>query len=213
MTAPGFTDAPPSRRRHLLAIFLCTFWLPAPVVIAQPAINSGANTEKLPLRNIQIEVRQVQQSLRDRPDRQDQHSNSAQQQVLVLNGRSAGIALRNSTPFRLMQTQFRNGVPVQVPGVVLLDASTGFSATPRWDGSDVVELELSATQGSAASLQGRGAPRTSTSSASTLMIPVGEWVTVAQSDLASQSSTSAWGVQSAQSIQQSSELQVRLTVR
>jgi hypothetical protein len=213
MTTPGLTGIPHARQRRLLAIVLGSFWLPALVVSAQPAIYSGANTEKLPLRNIQIEVRQVQQSLRDRADQQNQQSSSAQQTVLVLNGRSAAIALRNITPFRLMQTQFRNGMPIQVPGVVLLDASTGFSATPRWDGSDVVELELSATQASAASLRGRGMPPASTSSASTLMIPVGEWVTVAQSDLTSQSSISAWGAQSAQSIQQSSELQVRLTVR
>jgi hypothetical protein len=188
-------------------------------------MNSGANPGKLPLRNIQIEVRQVQRSSQERSgvqasgsveldsrgnsdvqlrlqlrDRQDLRSSTAQQQVLVLNGRSAGIALRSSTPFRLMQTQFRNGAPIQVPGIVLLDGSTGFSATPRWDGSDVAELELSATQAS-------------TRSASTLMIPLGEWVTVAQSDQDSQSSTSGWSGQGAQSSQQASELQVRLTVR
>ncbi len=213
MNTPGFTRPPKARTRRLLAIALCTFWLPALVVTAQPAMNSGANADKLPLRNIQIEVRQVLQQLRERADRQNQHSSTAQQQVLVLNGRSAAIALRISTPFRLMQTQFRNGVPIQVPGIVLLDASTGFGATPRWDGSDVVELELSATQASTASNLGRGMPTTSTSSASTLMIPVGEWVTMAQSDQGSQSSGFRWGGQGAQSTQQSSELQVRLTVR
>lgn len=238
MNTFGFICPTKARTRRLLAIALCTFWLPALVVIAQPAMNSGASANKLPLRNIQIEVRQVQHGSQERSgvqasgsveldnhgnsdvqlrlqlrDRQDQHSSTAQQQVLVLNGRSAAIALRSSTPFRLMQTQFRNGMPIQVPGVVLLDASTGFSAIPRWDGSDVIELELSATQAGAPSNLGRGMPPTSTRSASTLMIPVGEWVTVAQSDQGSQSSSSGWGGQSAQSAQQVSELQVRLTVR
>ncbi len=238
MTQPDPARPTRARQRRLLAIALCTFWLPALVVTAQPAINSGASVSKLPLRNIQIEVRQVQRSSQERSgvqasgsigldsrgnsdaqlrlqmgDRQDQRSSTAQQQVLVLNGRSAAIALRSSTPFRLMQTQFRNGVPIQVPGVVLLDASTGFSAIPRWDGSDVMELELSATQAGAASSMGRGMPPTSTNSASTVLIPVGEWVTVAQSDTGSQSSGSGWGGQGAQSAQQFSELQVRLTVR
>jgi len=197
-----------------LIVGLLAFWLPALVVIAQTAINSGANPSQLPLRNIQIEVRQMQRGGQERNgvqtsgsieldnqgnsdvqlrlqlrDRQDQHSSTTQQRVLVLNGRSAAITLRSSTPFRLMQTQFRNGVPIQVPGIVLLDASTGFGATPRWDGSDVAELELSATQAA------------STSSASTLMVPLGEWVTVAQSDQDSQNS------------RQASELQVRLTLR
>jgi hypothetical protein len=200
----------------------------APTVIAQPAMQSIANPNTLPLRNLQIEVRQVQSSQREQGgvqadaglrlgsdgsasaqarlrlgQQQEQQSGSASQQVLVLNGRSAAIALRSSTPFRLMQTQFRNGRPVLVQGFVLLEASTGFMATPRWDGTDQVELEISAGQSG----------RVSSQSASTLVLPLGEWVSIAQSETNNRSARSGLLGQASESEQQSSELQVRLTVR
>ena len=64
----------------------------------------------------------------------------------------------------------------------LLDAATGFVATPRWDGSGVVELALSATQAGAPAASGQVLPATGTRSASTVLVALGEWVTVAQSD-------------------------------
>ena len=170
----------------------------------------------MPLRNLLIEVRQVQVSRQEQQgvtgsgsvefdsrgntdvqaqleirDRQDQRSVTAQQQVLVINGRSAAVTLRSSTPLRLMQTRFNGARPYLVPGVVLLDASTGFVATPRWDGSDMAELELSATQASPAT------PGARSVTASSVYVSLGEWVTVAESALDSQRS----------------ELQVRLSVR
>jgi len=213
---PTMTTHRATRRR--LTIGLCTFLAPALVFAGSSAINSGANQDALPLRNIQIEVRQVQHGSQERSGiaggiEMDSRSSSAQQQVLVLNGRSAAIGLRSSRPYRLMQTQFRNGVPILVPGVVLLDTTTGFVATPRWDGSNGVELALQATQAGTASSTGRGLPPPSTGSVSTLLIALGEWVTVAQSDQDSQSSQASWGSQGAQNTQQSYELQVRLTVR
>lgn len=202
--------------------------LPAPAVIAQTAIQSIASPNPLPLRNLQFEVRQVQSSQREQGgvqadaelqlgsggstsaqarlrlgQQQAQQTGSASQQVLVLNGRSAAIALRSSTPFRLMQTQFRNGRPVLVQGFVLLEASTGFMATPRWDGTDLVELEIAASQ----------AGRVSSNSISTLVLPLGEWVSIAQSETTSRSARSGLLGQSSESEQQSSELQVRLSVR
>lgn len=206
--------------RRTLAVGLCAFWLLARVSIAQHATNLGANLDHLPLRNIQIEVRQVLRSNQERTGlaadggiASDSRNSSAQQQVLVINGRSAAIGLRTTTPFRLMQTQFRNGVPVLVPGIVLLDAATGFYATPRWDGSGIVELALSATQAAPPASPGQGVPTTGTRSASTLLVALGEWVTVAQSDQESQSSRSGWSGQGGQVSQQSHELQVRLSVR
>lgn len=218
----------PSRSRRLLAKSIWSFVLLAPAVIAQPAMQSIANSNPLPLRNLQIEVRQVQSSQRERGgaaadmqlqfdsggsastqarlslgQQQAQQSGSASQQVLVLNGRSAAIALRSSAPFRLMQTQFRNGRPVLVQGFVLLEASTGFMATPRWDGTDLVELEIAAGQDG----------RVSSNSASTLLLPLGEWVSIAQSETTNRSTRSGPLGQASESDQQSSELQVRITVR
>lgn len=159
-------------------------------------MQSIANSSTLPLRNLQIEVRQVQARQIEQGDaevegarvqiapgggaqaqlgvrlgqRQEQLSGTATQMALVLNGRSTRIALRSSQPYRLMQTQFRQGRPMLVPGVVVLETTHGFVATPRWDGSDQVELEM----------------------ASTLLLPLGEWVTIAQS--ASERSASRSGL-------------------
>lgn len=216
----------------LRSLALVAFWTPALVATAQTVINLGASPTPLPLRNLLIEVRQVQANRQDQQgiagsasvefdsrgntdvqaqleirNRQDQQAVTAQQQVLVINGRGASVALRSSTPLRLMQTRFRGGRPYLVPGVVLLDVSTGFIATPRWDGSDMAELELSAAQASPAMPGARGLQ--GSSSASSVYVNLGEWVTVAESALDSQGS----GWSGTESRQQRSELQVRLSVR
>lgn len=158
----------------------------------------------MPLRNILIEVRQVLANRQELPGQHNQQTVTAQQQVLVINGRSASVALRISTPLRLMQTRFRGARPYLVPGVVLLDASTGFVATPRWDGSDMAELELGATQ---ATLGARSV--VGSSSSSSVYVSLGEWVTVADSEVDSQGSSDG----GTDTRQQRSELQVRLSVR
>lgn len=211
MNTPQPASPSHAKWRRQLAGALMLFWLPALVAIAQPTIHSIVNDAQLPLRNIQIEVRQVQSGTQETRNRQSQRSSTAQQHVLVINGRSATIALRSSTPFRLMQTRFRNGTPFLVPGVVLLDATTGFSATPRWDGSNMAELELAASQ--AGNSLGRGGVVASSNTSSTVLVPLGEWVTVAESDVNSLTNRSDWGGQGVEAAQQASELQVRLSVR
>ena len=190
------------------------------------------------MRNIQIEVRQVLRNDRQQADvqtrgalqlgsdgqldaqarlqlrqQQTQQSVTASQQVLVLNGRSARIALRTSTPLRVVQTVVRNGTRIVSRGTVLLDATTGFLATPRWDGSNQAELELAASQ---ATPPTPGMPAGATpvsSAASTLVLPLGEWVTVAESDQDSRNTGSGLGGSASDTDQRASALQVRLTVR
>ena len=74
-------------------------------------------------------------------------------------------------------------------GTVLLEAGTGFSATPRWDGGALVELELSAQQ---ALRSGSALPGTTATSgtSSVLALPLDEWTTVGESEQSSQSSNS-----------------------
>jgi len=220
----------------LLGIF-GVFWPLAPVSIAQTAIYSGASASALPLRNLLIEVRQVQSgasqqsglgaqgSVRLESDgqvalqgqvlarqQQTQQSATALQQVLVLNGRSADIALRNSSPVRLLQSFVRDGRVFITQGVVFLQSGTGFAATPRWDGTELVELTLSARQ--AMVQPGRSAEGISQSSASsTLVIPLGEWTTVAQTEGAGDSATHNTGGNTSAGDQRSTEVQVRITVR
>jgi hypothetical protein len=211
----------------------------APASQAQTTVNivppqemgSGNPAPNLPLRNLQIEVRQVDQdnTSRERVDaaaavrlqpgqsgaaiginaqsNQRVRSGSAQQLVLVLNGRHAAIVLGNTVPLRVFQTRLRNGVYRAVPGTVWLEAGTGFDAIARWDGGDLVELEVAA-------MQARGAPPTQTSATSTsLMVPLGEWVTVAESDQDLSNEQSGPGGYSRSSGQSQLKVQVRVNVR
>ena len=217
-----------------IILFLGFFMAFAHVLYAQPAMNSIANTDPagaaLPLRNLQIEVRQLRRDalssrgagvdaqvqlgsdgrdhLQGSLQAQDtlrQQSTTATQQVLVLNGRSAFIALRTSTPLRLMQSFYRNGLLHITRGTVLLEAGTGFMATPSWDGSGQVMLELAAQQAAS--------PNTSSGIGSSVLLPLGEWVTVAQSEQSSNVERNGLGGGASQSGQTGLEVQVRLTVR
>lgn len=219
-------------RRLLLA---CCSLLLAVAGQAQTTLPAGANpmdsTASLPLRNLLIEVRQVERDsgAREQLDasanarvqpgqtdiavdlglRQEQQRRSATaaQQVLVLNGRRAAIVLRNRMPLRLLQTFVRNGVLHSVPGMVWLEADSGFDAIPRWDGGDRVELELSAMQ----SRGNPGSPSTRTSTA--LVVPLDEWVTVAQSDQDNNGQQSGLSSSARWSSQSRLEIQVRVTLR
>jgi hypothetical protein len=226
-------------------LFFMSFMLVALMEPAQAAPDLIASSTPLPLRNVLIEVRQVQQTQAQNSDTQvrgsvgvgvgvdagsgawgqgqiqarqgqSQRSGTATQQVLVLNGRSARVAVATQVPLRVLQTYVRNGAVVAVAGTLILEAGTGFSATPRWDGSDRVELEISAAQ----TLQGgqtlRGdAPNAlqSAHTSSLLVVPLDTWVTVAESDTQSGGSGSSLGGQGQWAEQGSSALQVRLTLR
>lgn len=202
---------------------------------AQQAIYSGANrhpaASTLPMRNLQIEVRQI-----SRDDAQNDafrtggqvrlgpgHSSAqldatassatrsreaqAQQQVMVLNGRRAGIALRNSQPLRLVQTFVINGVMTAMPGTVLIESGTGFDATARWDGGAQVELDLSASQG-----QGRDHIQAS-GTTTLVVIPLNEWVTIAQSADGESGARAGFGGADRRTRDSTFEVQVRVNLR
>lgn len=214
-----------SRRLFLLALLS----LGAGMLHAQPGLV--VESPRLPLRNLLIEVRQddgdssararlgadvaarVQPGRTeanitlDAQSRQSERSGRAQQQVLVLNGRPAAIVLGNSVPLRLRQLITRNGVRVAVPGTVWLQAGTGFTATPAWDGGDMVYLELAATQGRQA-LMGNTA---STNTA--LMLPLGEWMTVAESEDVQDNRLGAQGLAGGGRETRSSATRLRVQVR
>ena len=219
-------------------LFYACFMPLALVGYAQTAINSGATnsaqgniTSTLPLRNLSIEVRQINQTsaeqsgisargnIRLRPNassanvdvnaQQNQQSSNTNmlQQVLVLNGRRVAVGLRNSVPLRLVQAVIQNGVLVIVPGTVLLESGTGFDAIARWEGGDLVELELDASQGKGTMMS----PTAST--ATSLLVPVGEWITVAHSDSQGSGNQSAIASSGRWSSQALVQVQLRVTIR
>ena len=214
----------PLTRRHLLALALAPFWPLAPVESARAATDSIANPATLPLRNIRIEVRQVQRDDSQRSgigvDGQGQlraqagsaqRSNSAVQLALVLNGRSTRIALQSTTPFRVLQTFVRNGTVFSTQSTVFLEAGTSFYAIPRWEGADTVELEVSAQQSTQAQIGSAGVNASQTSSV--LLLPLDEWTTIAQSEQDMGSQRSGLSGTAQQSGQTSTEVQVRVSVR
>lgn len=188
----------------------------------------------LPLRNLLIEVRQddgrsnsservaADVNARVQPGRSEvdigiearrresTSSGRAQQQVLVLNGRPAAITLGLSVPLRLRQLVTLGGVRRSVPGTVWLQAGTGFTATPIWEGGDTVYLELAATQG-----RQPLAPQASTSS--TVLLPLDEWTTVADSEDVQDNRQNAAGLggggRDTRSSSQSLRVQMRVSLR
>jgi hypothetical protein len=210
-------------RRH--ALIYASFMPLALVEYAQAAPDSIANSTNLPLRNLLIEVRQVQGEDSQRtgvelgnPGRpaaqlnQSRSSGTATQQAMVLNGRGVRIGIQSSTPVRLLQSFVRNGVVQVIQGTVLLEAGTGFTATPRWDGGTQVELELAAQQALRASPSNAGATA-SASTNSVLVLPLDEWTTVGQSEQNYQSDGSGLSGAQRQSGQTRTEVQVRLSLR
>ena len=125
-----------------------------------------ANAAELPLRNLWVEMRQVQLVQQAGDSRDDQSTTLTQQQVLVLNGRSGEVALRTAVPMRLMAMALRDGRPIRVAGTVWLQASTAIRVTARWPGGDEVELDLAASQASAT-------PGAGAAAASTVVVPLG----------------------------------------
>ncbi|MEO8020963.1 hypothetical protein [Polaromonas sp.] len=179
-------------------------------VRAQTAPDLIANPAALPLRNLQIEVRQLRDSsqsqnalgasgnVRLQPGQSGAHvnitaqndqrndSNHLTQRLLVLNGRSANIMLGNSVPLRLLHSFVQDGVVRYGSGTVLVSAGSGFSAMPLWRGGDSAELELAAVQNTRNAMS----PPTDSRVVTTLVVPLNEWMTVAESDEAAAGNSS-----------------------
>lgn len=202
-------------------------------VHAQPAPDFIANPGALPLRNLQIEVRQLRDSHQSQNTvgasgsvllqpgqsggrvnitaQNDQRNDSGHltQRLLVLNGRSANIMLGNSVPLRLLHSFVQNGVVRYGSGTVLVNAGSGFSATPLWRGGDSAELELAAVQ----STRNAMAPPTDSRVVSTLVAPLNEWMTVAQSDEAGMGNSSAPFNHTQSANRSALTVQLRISVR
>lgn len=213
-------------RRHWLT--LASFWLPAQVLYAQAAINLGANAAPLPLRNLLIEVRQKQSEdgqqvgVDVQGDRvkgslaQGSSSGTAVQQILILNGRPARIAVQTQTPLRLLQSFMRNGQIVTTQGTLLIETGTGFSALPRWEGGNVVEVELNTQQALRPLLPQTGTvntPPAQSSTGSSMLLPLGEWMTVAETERNLQNNQQSLGGAQRQSGTSRTEVQLKVSVR
>lgn len=187
----------------LMVITALAMLVPGPAQAQTPA---GAT---LPLRNLSVELRQVSDNqtqssgarvdvqvqgsprageivLRTQPSGSSQQDALAQQ-VLVLNGRQASFNIGQSQPVQLLWL----GIQGAVVGTVWLEQQSGLVVQPRWQGGNQVELRLSAQQATRddprtnANSATAGLPATTTASTRTeLLVPLNEWVTIAQAQTA-----------------------------
>jgi hypothetical protein len=195
-------------------------------VLAQ--MQAQANPAVLPLRNLQIEIRQtgndsVQRSNIDAQGRvilqpgnsrgdaiigidqsRSNQTRNFQQQALVLNGRSVSFTLGQTVPLRVVQVLIYKDAVNLVPSAVLIDRNSGFTARPLWYGNEVAEVEISTTLA-----QGARQSKVST----TLPIQMNEWITIAQTEDAQTSSTSGALSRSSEQAQSSLRVEMRVTVK
>jgi len=215
-------------RTAVCTLCLTPFMLAPAWLAAQPAASSSPGAEALPMRNLQIEVRQAGSSLRSQSalgvqggivlqpgrsganaqitaqDNQRSDTRDLVQRVLVLNGRNANINLGNSQPLRLVQGR--------QAATVFIDANSGFTARPIWYGGDSVELELAAGQASRTG-SSPTAPLSSSSTSTSLSVRLGEWVTVAESDDAGAGSSNGIADSRQSTRRDGMRVEVRLSVR
>jgi hypothetical protein len=203
----------------ILGVFFKPFWAlavtesahSAPQFIVTPLqaqAQAQSNPAVKPLKNLQIEIRQIgsetaQRSSMDAPGRSTQ-SRSLQQQALVLNGRSVSFKLGQTVPLRVVQVLNYKEVLNFVPTTVLIDRNSGFTARPLWYGDEVAEVEISTTL-----TQGARQSKLST----TLPVQINEWITIAQSEDAQASNSNGILSRSSERGQSSLRVEMRVTVR
>lgn len=227
-------------RRHIvlicfLGLYLKPFGAIAGTESAQIAPKSivsqaqaQANPAVMPLKNLQIEIRQIasdatQRSSVDAQGRvilqpgsssgagtvgieqsRSTQSRSLQQQALVLNGRSVSFTLGQTVPLRVVQVLIYKDVLNLVPTTVLIDRNSGFTARPLWYGDEAAEVEISTTL-----TQGARQSKLST----TLPVQINEWITIAQSEDAQSSGSNGILSRSSEQGQSSLRVEMRVTVR
>lgn len=197
----------------------------APEIIVAQLQATPAN---LPLRNLQIEIRQqgsqaVQSKSIDAQGRVilqlgnsrgagsvkiDQtnanRGRNLQQQALVLNGRSVSFSLGQTVPLRIVQVfATSSGISI-IPSTVLIDRASGFAARPIWSGGEMAEVEISTALA-------QGAQQTNTST--TLQIPINQWVTIAQTEDTQSINSSGIISRSSEQGQSSLRVEMRVTVK
>jgi hypothetical protein len=199
----------------------------APQSIAAQA-QAQVNPAVLPLRNLQIEIRQTvsDASQRSSVDAQgrvilqlgnsraegavgiDQsramQNRSLQQQALVLNGRSVSFTLGQTVPLRVVQVLVYKDALHLVPTSILIDRNSSFTARPLWYRDDVAEVEISTTLA-----QGARQSKVTT----TLPIQINEWITIAQMEDTQSRSSSSFLSRSSEQGQSSLRVEMRVTVK
>jgi hypothetical protein len=198
------------------------------LLLAPLCAGALAQTAALPQRNLRAELRWVDSSQLERRAaeasgsvtigtgvapagqvtlRSDSRAAEGEvlQQVLVLNGGTAQVRLAQAVPLQWVEAvQGPRGGAVAVLRQTWVEAATGVVLRPRWPGGGApVELEVSAEVSTGLQQAVTG---------TRVLVPLGEWFTVARSD--TQSQASQRGTLSTHDVARSQqrELQVRVSL-
>ena len=188
-----------------LAFSLTACLLALPLAAQSPAPGTPDSVRKaavakrsaLPLRDLTLEVREVEAGDAGYSvGTQAPRPLLTQQQVQVRNGETANLVLAQSVPMRWTQAAQAQNASLAASGVALssssgavayalawLQAGQSLKLAPRWSGGNepaIVEVDLEASslaERGGAELPARAQQRVAT----TLTLPLGQWVTVASS--------------------------------
>jgi hypothetical protein len=223
-------------RRGRSAVLACL--LAAVGVAPAPAQQRlpGSAQAALPLRNLLVEVRQSEQAQgQDRgggldggsvvirsdgrvqgsagvtlQSRSQNRDAGTTQQVRVLNGARASVRLAQALPLQWWQVVWTPQGPQALPSTQWAEAVRGFVVQPAWAGEEQpVRVEIS-TEGGGAGRGLDGSQSTASRVLTTVEVPLGQWVTVASSSDAAQSSEH--GVLSSREARRTQERVVELRV-
>ncbi|WP_157991366.1 hypothetical protein [Caldimonas tepidiphila] len=171
------------RRRMMVRMALgCT------AAVFGPRIARAFDAGRPPMVNLRVELRQAESGREqsagvDLPApgfgaREHGGEREARQQLLVLNGGRGGLRLAQGRALQWYRVLPGPQGWVRVPATVWVEAGQGFSVQPRWPGGEApVTVEVAAEGGG---FEPRGGAQRS-QLLTTLQLPLGEWVTVAES--------------------------------
>jgi hypothetical protein len=173
--------------RTLTLAVVAVAWLPMPGhAQAAKAQGASATQARLPARDLTVELRQVEDQAAYIISTQPRAPALTPQQVQVRNGEKAVLRMGQSVPVKWVQSASgeggRNGNGPSVGfGLVWMEAGQNFTVTPRWPGGkQAVTVQIELQTASVDASTGAELPNQQRSQlATTVSVPLGQWVTVA----------------------------------
>ncbi len=189
-------------RRFTLLALAALLLLPAVSSLAQTKVQPKAQAA-LPKLDLMVEMRQVEESglAGFSVSTQSPQPLLVQQQVQVRNGEKASLSMGQSIPMQWTQSVSSQSSSLAAGGatagssggavaqaLVWMDAGQSISVQPRWSGAkQPVSVEIEVQSNSVAPRTGTELPTQSRNRlATTVTLPLGQWVTIATSGTVAQ---------------------------
>lgn len=110
------------------------------------------------------------------------HKRQFAQQALVLNGHRLRFTIGNTQALRIIQTiHTRHSGVATAPSTVFIQRNSGFFARPTWHGHQTAEVEITAMLDHSDPYRVRRLEKETASASTFISLPLGQWVTIAES--------------------------------